>query len=993
MQTKTLSFESVGDNYKDFVVTKSIPIPELQCRLIELEHGPTGAQVMHIANDDEENVFCLSFRTLPETSNGVAHILEHTVLCGSEKFPVSDPFFSMIRRSLNTFMNAFTGADFTCYPAATQVKKDFYNLLEVYLDAVFHPNIKELSFRQEGHRLEFADGQDPSSPLEYKGIVFNEMKGGMSVPESRLHEAINQSLFPDLTYGINSGGDPAVIPELSYEKLLEFHRTYYHPSRCLFYFYGNLPLEGHLDFVEKQVLEGKERLPVIPPLKLQPRLKQPVKKKASYPLPADENPDEKTLVAFTWLTAPITEQKELLALSVLELILLNTDASPLKLALLRSGLCKQVSAYVDTEISEIPVMLALKGCRPENAEALEELIRKTLETVIEEGIPDEFVERAIHQLELHRSEIGGDSYPFGLTLFMRSGLIRQHGVPAEEGLKVHSLFEELRHDLKDPNYLVTLLKNHFLNNPHFVRVVMEPDLDLEAKEIAEERATLDEIRAKMSKEQAEELCKKAAQLEEFQKEQEKEDLSILPKVTLSDVPEQTRDYPLNVEQVGNLTVHHHDCFTNHLVYLDLVFDLPDIQESELSHFRLFLSLLSQVGAAGRSYKENLEFMEAHTGGVGGAVSLHTQASDPSQFNPSLQLDGKALARKADKLCTLMADTLCSADFSDVDRLNELLTKYWSALQSSLVGGAMRYASILAGSGLNVAGHINESWGGLQYYWAMEQILKDFQKDPAALIATFQDLQQRMLTLANQQLVISCDQETYKKLRDEGFYGLSELKTRNHQPWKGDFKLNSVPAQGRVIAAPVAFTAQTLKTVPYTHQDSAALAVAGYLFSNKTLHKRIREQGGAYGGGASARTLSGTFGFYGYRDPNLSSTLEAFKDAISGIMKGNFKDSDLEEAKLEVIQKLDSPVSPGGRAIASFDWLRNGLGVDVRQQYRDRLLGLTKSEVQRAVEQHLFSQQSKAAVVSFAGQELLEKERKLLLKQGLEAFAVKKIEER
>lgn len=264
MSSQTHRLRTVGQCYHQFKCTKSIAIPELQCFLHELEHMPSGALIMHIENHDPENLFCLSFQTLPYNSNGVPHILEHTVLCGSEKFPVKDPFFAMNRRSLNTFMNALTGADFTCYPASSQVPKDFYNLLEVYLDAVFHPLLNELSFMQEGHRLEFSDPLNTETPLEMKGIVYNEMKGALASPSARLSEAINETLFPNVTYGYNAGGDPKEIPKLTYEELKNFHKTYYHPSRCLFFFYGNLPLERHLDFIASRTLDYTHKLPPFP---------------------------------------------------------------------------------------------------------------------------------------------------------------------------------------------------------------------------------------------------------------------------------------------------------------------------------------------------------------------------------------------------------------------------------------------------------------------------------------------------------------------------------------------------------------------------------------------------------------------------------------------------------------------------------------------------------------------------------------------------------
>ncbi|MBA2727468.1 MAG: insulinase family protein, partial [Parachlamydiaceae bacterium] len=374
MSSHSKKFDHVGYRYKDFVVTSSVEIHELQCHLYELVHLPTSAQIMYIANDDPENLFCLSFQTLPDNSDGVAHILEHTVLCGSKKFPVKDPFFGMTRRSLNTFMNALTGADFTCYPAASQIPKDFYNLLDVYLDAVFHPNLNLFSFLQEGHRLEFAQPDDPSSPLEFKGVVYNEMKGAMASATSRLHEILNEALFPDITYGYNSGGEPTEIPSLTYEKLKEFHKKFYHPSRCLFFFYGNFPLEDHLDFIDQHTLQHTVKFLPLPQLPLQPRFTIPKIIEAKYPIAPDEDTEYKTLIGFSWLTCHILNQKELLALSILEALLLDTDASPLKKSLLKSGLCKQVSSYMDTDLSEIPFTIILRGCDAESAPIIKEHI-------------------------------------------------------------------------------------------------------------------------------------------------------------------------------------------------------------------------------------------------------------------------------------------------------------------------------------------------------------------------------------------------------------------------------------------------------------------------------------------------------------------------------------------------------------------------------------------------------------------------------------------
>lgn len=988
MTTKRSRFQDVGFQHHDFEVTKSVAIPELQCHLYELRHKPTNAQVIHIANDDPENLFCLSFQTLPSKSDGVAHILEHTVLCGSEKFPVKDPFFAMTRRSLNTFMNALTGADFTCYPAATLVKKDFYNLLDVYLDAVFHPHLNKLSFLQEGHRLEFANPTDPNSLLEHKGIVFNEMKGVLTSPSTRLIETIHQTLFPDLTYGINSGGNPKVIPELTYEQLLEFHKTYYHPSRCVFFFYGNLPLEEHLDFIAEKALKGVKKLPALTPIPRQPRFIKPRYLHTSYPISGDEESDEKTMVAFGWLTCPVTDQEELLALNILEIVLMDTDASPLKKALLGSKLCKIASSHIDSDISEAPWIIICRGCKPEEADNLEDLIRAQLLKITNEGVPDNLVENAIHQLEFHRSEITGDHAPFGLSLFMRSVLLKQHGVDPVEGLKIHTLFDGVRERIAaSKEYLPGLIRKYLLENNHFVRVVMVPDKELNGKELAEEREHLDKIRGELSDVEIRGLVHQAEELATFQKKQEEEDTDVLPKVTLEDVPKESIQYPLHKEIIGSLEVFHHACFTNQIIYADLIFDLPQLDEKELSLANLFTNLLTQLGAGGRDYSDNLEYIQAHTGGVRANLTHYIQATDHGRMSPALRIHGRALHRKADKLFLLLKELTQSVDFNDQRRLKEVITKHFTALESSLNSNAMRYAINLSAAGLDIPSAVANHWYGMDYYLTIRHIARNLDGEIDGLVKKMNEFKEKLLCTAGAHLVLSCDQAMYEQLKREHFYTLSTLATHPYQKWDGNYPLPKNQSQGRSIASPVAFTGMAFKTISYTESESAVLGVAACLFDNLTLHKLIREQGGAYGGGATSNSLSGNFYFYAYRDPNIAATVEAFNEAVELVAKGDFDDSDIEEAKLEIVQGLDYPVSPGSRGDQAYGWLREGKPPQVRQQFRDRLLATTKEQVIAAVKKYIVPKMKNSALVSFAGKELLEKENSALKKAGVSPLPI------
>lgn len=970
--------QTAGQRYQDFTLVRAVEIPELQCVLKELVHEPSGASVMHIGNNDPENLFCLSFQTIPTNSNGVAHILEHTVLCGSKRFPVKDPFFAMGRRSLNTYMNALTGSDFTCYPAASQVPKDFYNLLDVYLDAVFYPNLKETSFMQEGIRLEFANPKDPQSPLEYKGIVYNEMKGALASGGARLSEAINAALFPHVTYGINSGGDPTIIPQLSYQELKDFFNQFYHPSRCLFFFYGNMPLEGHLDFIHEKVLKDTPKVPPLPPIPGQPRFTKPHYQVIKYPIGPDEDSDDKAMISFGWLTCHILEQQDALALNILEIILMDTDASPLKMALLKSGLCKQVGSFIDMEINEIPWGITLKGCNPENADALEELIRKTLKDISQKGIPLTMVENAIHQLEIYRSEITGDHAPFGLSLFMRSGLLKQHGVDPERGLTIHGLFDQVRQqNIADPNYFGDLINKYLLNNTHFVRLVMIPDKDLHHQEIEEEKKRLEQLKASLSEDQRLKIVQQAKELERERKRQETEDIDILPKISIKEVPLSIRDYPLIRDQVGVLDIFHHNAFTNDIVYADLVFDLPDLPESDIPYLRLLTTVLAQVGCNGRNYMENLDYIQGHTGGIGAGISLNLQAQDHRLFYPTFHLRGKALHRKVSKLFPLMQETILSSDLSDFERMKEIILKHYTGMESRLNQSALKYAINLSASPLNAASKMANDLYGLNYFWKLREIVQDFNKHGPYVIAKLQDLQRRALTVDKPHLVLTCTAETYDELKGNGFYGLKDLPTSSCPPWQGNFPLEKIPSQGRVITSPVAFIGKVFPTVSYIDPHAPALNIAAYLFDNLVLHSRIREQGGAYGGGSVSNPLSGNFYFYSYRDPNISKTLNAFKEAIQVVAKGDFDDEHLEEAKLEMLQSLDSPVSPGSRGEVAYGRWREGRTPEMRQAFRTRMLELSCDDVMHAVEEIIVPQFKKGSTVVFADKELLESENKQL----------------
>lgn len=975
------SLDAAGEHYLHFVVTKVSYLAELNCTLRELVHTPSGAHIMHIGNDDPENLFCLSFRTLPSSSNGAPHILEHTVLCGSRRFPVKDPFFAMTRRSLNTYMNALTGSDFTCYPASSQVEKDFYNLLDVYIDAVFHPQLKKESFLQEGHRLEFSNPQDPKSPLEFKGIVFNEMKGSLASSDSRLWHAMMKHLIPDLPYAFNSGGDPEEIPTLTYPELIAFHEAYYHPSRCLFFFYGNLPLKQHLDFIEDKILKTVQKAPSLPPIPKQTRFSSPKTFEMRYPINEMEDHNGRAIIAIGWLTTPLLQQDEVLALSVLDTILMESDASPLKRRLLESKLCIHADAYMDVEMSEIPYVIVFKGCDSQHAKAIEHMLLESLEEIVSEGIPSSLLEAAIHQLELSRLEITGDHAPFGLTLFMRSALAKQHGCDPENALLIHALFEKLLTLTKDPDYLPNLIRTYLIHNTHRVCLVMHPDPHLAAEEAEEERKKLQNIQRNLTEADISHILKQAEELKNYQKSTEQQSIDCLPKVTLDDVSPEIRNFPLRHYTHGPLEIFHHECFTNHILYADMIFDLPPIADEDLPYVSLLVSLIPEIGSGPRDYAENLDYIQAHTGGIAAACALHLQVTDLKKARPSFSLRGKALYNKADKLFALMRDTLLSPDLDDRERISDLIEQLHEAQVQRLTRQAMRYAIQLASSNSSSASYVGEAWSGLRYFKTIESLAKDLKANLSWLIERLIRLKNELFTFQHPQLVLSCSKEALTSLANHNFFGMAELPSRSASHWELDYPVTPLTSQGRSISSQVAFSAEVFETIPYIHPHSAGLTLAAVLCENKILHKRIREEGGAYGCGATFSANTGQFYFHAFRDPRIAHTRQVFHAAIHEIASGHFSDRDLEEAKLGVIQHLDLPLPPGSRAITAYGWYRMGKTNEMRQQFRDRLLALKSEEVAHIVTTHLLPKKDTGIFITLAGTDLLEKENKIFAEEG------------
>ncbi len=955
-----------------FTLVKSDFVPALNLRVEDYEHKITGARHLHLGCEDDNNVFMVAFMTEPQDSTGVAHILEHTSLCGSERFPVRDPFFMMIRRSLNNFMNAFTSSDWTAYPFASQNRKDFDNLLQVYMDATFFPNLNQLDFLQEGHRVEFEDPANAESDLVFKGVVFNEMKGAMSSPTSVLSHALQSALFPTTTYHHNSGGEPVDIPDLTWEQLKAFHAHHYHPSNATFLTYGDMEAVEHQEKFESLALnrfkEKSERLMVDEEIRLQ----APVKSETQYSFDSDEDPSERSHVVMGWLLGETAKLDELMNAHLLSGVLLNNSASPLRQALETTDLASAPSDLcgLDDHAKEFTFCAGVEGAKAENADAIENMMMHVVQEVAENGVPREQIESILHQLELSQREIGGDGYPFGLKLMLNALPAALHGGEPAAVLNLDSVLERLRQDIQNEDFIKSLVKKHLIDNPHRVRMVMTPDKTLSQKKLDAERERLVKLKAQLDEQQKKDIIDMTQKLEARQSE--KDDPEMLPKVTLDDINPDIRITPCEKETVDGVSFARYNAATNGLVYAHVVADVPEMDQELLDVFPLFCECMVEVGVGDRDYLQTSAWHAAVTGGVSARHSIRSDIRDMGKANVSFILSGKALNRNASSLADILVTTLDQARFDELPRLRELIAQERSHHESSITGHGHSLAMMAASASISPNAALNHRWDGLEAVRQIKQLDDALKSDDA--LQAFADKLSRIRVImaqANREILIVGEAEQLS-----GFQNAFVEQIRQHDGLAIDTTQTPfVPLvdasdiqQGWLTSTQVNFCSHAYPAVSADHEDSAAFTVLGGYLRNSFLHTAIREKGGAYGGGASYDNEAAAFRFYSYRDPRLGETLDDYRASLDWLLE----DSDdheprlLEEAILGVIGALDRPRSPAGEAVAAFYAERHGRTPEQRRRFRSRLLKVTLDDLRRITREYLVADKIHTAVITDPG---------------------------
>ena len=954
--------------HPSFELTRSTPIASLGLGVHEYRHRKTGAEHVHLAADNPENVFLVALRTVPSDSTGVAHMLEHTALCGSEHYPVRDPFFMMIRRSLNTFMNAFTSSDWTAYPFASQNRKDFNNLLDVYLDAVFFSRLDPLDFAQEGHRVEFETPDDPSTDLVFKGVVFNEMKGAMSSPVSAVYQLLTSHLFPTNTYHYNSGGDPQNIPDLSYQELVAFYKSHYHPSNAIFMTFGDIAAADHQARFDAQALSRFDRLDMHIEVPDEERFEEPIAVEATYALGSDEDPARKTHIVMGWLLGHAADPEEALKCDLLSEILLGDSAAPLQKVLETTDLGNAPSPLCGLEDSnrEMSFMCGIEGADSKSAPALEELVLGELARIAEEGVPKDRLEAVLHQLELSQREIGGDGYPYGLQLILTSlSAVTHRGDPVPP-LDIDPLLEKLRDEISDPDFIKTMVRERLLENPHRIRITVAPDSELERRKEQAESQRLAKMKASMSETEQQQVVRDAEKLAERQEAEDDE--GILPKVGLEDVPSDLKIAEGTRETLGDSKVSIYRQGTNGIVYQQLVVDLPAFEEDLLPYLPFYTTCLTELGCGGRDYLTTQEVQSSVTGGLSAQTGIRGGTADVQAVSGYFVLSGKALTRNHAALSDLMVETLDLPRFDESARIRELMAQIRARMEQSVTQNGHGLAMSAACSGMNPTSrmaHYSHGLAGIKAIKKLDDTLSET-RGIEHLMERFAEIHERIRVAPRQFLIIGesehCEgyrgdlsarwggRENAKADSFESF-GLEPIRTPTRQLWTTTTQVN--------------FCAKAYPTVSSEHADSAALSVLGGFMRNGFLHRAIREQGGAYGGGAGQDPSCAAFRFYSYRDPRLTETLHDFDASVRWVLDSEHEWRQVEEAILGVVSEIDKPSSPSGEARQAFHSALHGRTPEHRRKMRERILAVELEDLRRVTETYLLGSDASVALITEA----------------------------
>ncbi len=928
-------------------------VKELRSAAYLLRHKKSGARLFLLSNQDENKVFTIGFRTPAGDSTGVPHILEHSVLCGSDKFPLKDPFIEMEKSSLQTYLNAMTFADKTIYPVASCNDKDFQNLMDVYMDAVLHPVIyrEPKIFCQEGWHYEL---KSPDEPLTINGVVYNEMKGAFSSPDEILERYCQSALFPDNTYQYESGGDPEVIPDLTYEEFLDFHRTYYHPSNSYIYLYGNMDMEEKLRFLDEEYLSHYEAKPVDSEIPMQKAFPEPVEQEVFYPLEKGEDPAEQTWLSIQWVLGTVTDEKLYLAFQVLEYVLLSAPGAPLRKALVDAGIGRDVFGGYRNWILQPYFSLVAKDTEGTKKEEFLAVIRRTLEELVERGIDQKALKAGINNLEFRSREADFGPYPKGLMYGIECFDSWLYGGDPLLHLKYEDTYAFLKEQLST-RYFEELVQKYFLENTHEALVILTPRPGMEEEREAELKNRLSAYQSSLSPEETERLIRETKELEAYQDQPSApEDLATLPRLTLSDIGEEVPRLSTAERSAGEVPVMFHETFTGGIAYLRFLFDASHVKKEDLPYLGLLRFMLCQVDTEEWGYADLCNEINIHTGGIGSAVSMFEQVKEPGVFTPYFEIQGKALYGDLKKALELISEILTGSRFTDEKRLRELVFQVKSRGEMQLSGNGHSTAVLRANSYGSPFSWFNEQLSGIDYFRFLEELQKHFDERKGELAEKLAELTRHLFQEERFFVSLTADEDGFQALEKllpefEGSLGGEKAERTGHRGYAEEILLEK-KNEGFTTPGQVVYVARSgnfrEKGLPYT----GALRVLRGILGDEYLWNNVRVKGGAYGCMCNFGR-NGVSYFCSYRDPNLRRTNQVFEDIVPYLEQFSMDQEELVKFIISAIGTLDRPMNPFEWGIASLQTHLCGITDELRREDRRQVLSCTP-EVIRSLSRYI-----------------------------------------
>ena len=894
-----------GQNMEYFELVQEVELPDIESRGYLYQHKRTKARVCILKNKDENRVFSICFRTPPEKSNGVAHILEHSVLNGSQKFPIKDPFIQLGKTSLNTFLNAMTSPDKTIYPVASCNLKDLHNLMDVYMDAVFHPNIysNPKIFAQEGWHYELLNEEDP---VTIKGVVYNEMQGAFSTPEQLLDRNIQTALFPEHPYGYDSGGIPEEIPSLSYEEFLDFHRRHYHPSNSYIFYYGDLDVEAELERLNGYLAGFEYRQPesVLPPVA---PWTEPKEYHLQYPVAEDEEVEEKAFFSLNYCLGelPIVEK---LAMSILEYILLDAPGALLKEKLSEQNLGEEIYGFFDSDIRENTFSVTAKNVAPERRQEFLDCVQNALEQMVETGIDSKKLQAAINVFEFRLREADFGSMPKGIIFnfqVLESWLYDQPPFPFFD---YKGVLGELRRAAASGEF-ERYLQKYLLQNKHRCFIVMSPSRTMAAEKEAALTKHLAAHKESLSAEEKAALIQKNQELLAYQAEPDsKEDLALIPTLELSDIQREKAPLIYQTDYHEGVHILHHTANTSGIVYLKAFFETNWLPEEQVPIVSLLTSYLTSVSSKNYPYSQLADEINEHTGGISSKLLLYGYKGNTDRFRLGMELKGKSFTGSLPKMLELFDELLADPKFDDAKRLGDLIKETASQMQMGLISAGHITAATRALSYYSKSAYLDELSSGIAFYDFIQQWKQASETDLRELGGLMKKILAEMIRQSKLTLAVTYADADAQEIRRHLAAYISRYQGATDYLPEAERSVLGNQKEGFITSANVNYAAKVMNYKRFGYTYSGMFQVANHLLNTDYLWNKVRVEGGAYGG-MSAIRRSGDMMLLSYRDPNIAETYRAYEGIVSYFENLNLTEEEIKNAIIGTISGVDIPLTP------------------------------------------------------------------------------------